>query len=255
MKILVVDDDEVARLLLRHVLTEQFECTVLEAQNGREGLSIVRKEAPDLVFLDVSMPVMDGVRMLKILRSDASHAELPVVILSAISEKPIVMQMMTLGISDYLLKPLDLETVVQRIEKIISTITPHKEENGSDMMDDSTGEVNPKALAFIRKLGGDKLVEELIESFLSHVPSRLEATRRGIVEEDAPAIAIAVHTLKSSCGQLGAVAMQTLCEEAELLADQKNISIIPPVLEKIESEFHRVKIYLEDTVSRMKEGT
>jgi len=83
-KVLAVDDDELIRTMLSRVLSSTYEVSV--ARNGEEALEAIRKEKPDLVVLDLRMPVMDGWQFLE--RLEAAGQDVPVVILSAEAGKP-----------------------------------------------------------------------------------------------------------------------------------------------------------------------
>ena len=63
VKILTVDDSKTVRIIVRKAF-KSFDCDVLEAQNGVEGLAMAAKQTPDIILLDITMPVMDGVEML-----------------------------------------------------------------------------------------------------------------------------------------------------------------------------------------------
>jgi two-component system chemotaxis response regulator CheY len=80
--ILVVDDSANARLLLR-LAFEAKGARVLEAENGREGLSCARSEQVDLIFSDIRMPVMDGLQMIQELRARPEHAKTPIFVLTS----------------------------------------------------------------------------------------------------------------------------------------------------------------------------
>lgn len=98
---------------------------------------------------------------------------------------------------------------------------------------------DPRALARLRKWGGEKLVREMVQIFLAQVPERVTAARQGIGASDPVEIERAAHALKSSCGQLGAVRMQVLCATIESLAARGNLSPIPEMLDALENEFGR----------------
>lgn len=127
MKVLIVDDDELQRLFLQRLLRKNFQCEVYEGKNGLEGLSIVQKEHPDIVFLDVMMPIMDGKEMLESLRSDDTYRDTPVVVLSAANEKSLVTELIQLGVSDYLIKPISTHRACDRIGKIMSELRNKKQ--------------------------------------------------------------------------------------------------------------------------------
>jgi len=108
-KVLIVDDDEIIRVFVKRILSKKFGMDVVVAVNGVDGLNVLESERPDVVFLDVTMPVMDGVEFLEIVKKNAELKNIPIIVMSAISDKSVVARMLQLGIVDYLLKPLDYE--------------------------------------------------------------------------------------------------------------------------------------------------
>jgi len=85
-KVLVVDDDPDVRLINRTVIEENG-YTALVAEDGEQGLQIIKKEAPDLVLLDVLMPKQSGLRLYSQLKTNKSLEKIPVVILSGIAKR------------------------------------------------------------------------------------------------------------------------------------------------------------------------
>ena len=117
-KILIVDDSKTARLVVAGAF-KGFECEVLEAADGAEGLALVNREKPDLVLLDATMPGMDGVEMLRGLRAEANWRQLPVIMLTSQTNREAVVRIARLGVRDYLVKPFAEETLVERVGRIL----------------------------------------------------------------------------------------------------------------------------------------
>jgi two-component system, cell cycle response regulator len=117
-KILIVDDSKTARLVVVGAL-QGFECDLLEAADGAEGLALARSEKPDLLLLDVAMPDMDGLEMLGKLRADRSLRETPVVMLTSQAGRQAVTRIIRLGVRDYLVKPFTEEVLVERVGRIL----------------------------------------------------------------------------------------------------------------------------------------
>ncbi|MGE5314486.1 MAG: response regulator [Acidobacteriota bacterium] len=126
MKILVVDDDEGVKLILRRLIGLKLLTTPIEASNGLEGLLKVEQETPDLVLLDIGMPLKSGVEFLEKLRESKTYASLPVVVISSSKDKEIVGKLIKLGISGYILKPLDYEKTFKVINDVVLKIKLHK---------------------------------------------------------------------------------------------------------------------------------
>lgn len=99
------------------------------------------------------------------------------------------------------------------------------------------GPCDPRALTRIRKWGGEKLLQEMVQLFLAHAPEGILAVRQGIREGNASGAEAAAHSLKSSCAQLGAVRMQALCGEIEALAARGELASLPELVELLEGEF------------------
>lgn len=116
-KILIVEDD---RLLLK-VLSDEFEkqgFKTLLAQDGAEGLSKALYEKPDLILLDIIMPVMDGLTMLKKLRAQKEGAAIPVVILTNLSGAETIEKSVQSGSYDFLVKAnWELGDIVKKVKE------------------------------------------------------------------------------------------------------------------------------------------
>jgi class 3 adenylate cyclase/CheY-like chemotaxis protein len=117
--LLVVDDND----LNREVLMRFFEMrgyAVVGAEDGRQALQTVDSRPVDLVLLDVMMPEVSGVEVLKSLRARRSRAELPVIMVTAKDQTEDVVEALTLGANDYIVKPLDFPVVLARVETQLS---------------------------------------------------------------------------------------------------------------------------------------
>ncbi len=113
-KVLVVDDNDLDRDMLRLGL-ESKDYQVGEARHGREALERMEREAFDLVLLDVVMPQMNGLEVLKAIRRTRSLAELPVIMITARDKSEELVEAFQLGANDYITKPLDLPVVLARV--------------------------------------------------------------------------------------------------------------------------------------------
>lgn len=134
LKILIVEDDKKIIKILERLINKNFGCTIFEASNGLEGLSVLHKEKPNLILMDVSMPVMDGIETLEAIRADQEFKNIPVIIMSASNDKETVSKLMKKGISEYILKPLDLNSTFERIAKIITSLSKSMESNENEII-------------------------------------------------------------------------------------------------------------------------
>jgi CheY-like chemotaxis protein len=130
MKVLIVDDDRVSRMLLGHIIAREFGGAITEALHGAEALEILKRQSFDFILLDLMMPVMDGLQTLEAIRANEALRPLPVVILSAVKEEGKVRRILQLGVTDYLAKPLQPKAIVQRLHRIVPPIMAAKIANG-----------------------------------------------------------------------------------------------------------------------------
>ena len=127
-KILIVEDEQIIRALLTRMITKKFPfCTILEAKNGVEGLVVVESENPDVVILDVRLPMMNGFEMLSVLRRSARYKNIPALIISNDREREIVLKFIQIGIHGYIIKPLDSTVIYARLNLIFDEIRSVKE--------------------------------------------------------------------------------------------------------------------------------
>jgi two-component system KDP operon response regulator KdpE len=112
VKILVVDDEPAIRKLLRVGLTSEG-YAVIEAVNAKDAISLVAKEQPDLILLDLGLPDMAGHDLLAKWRSDA--VELPIVVLSSRTDETGIVKALEIGADDYVTKPFGMKELAARI--------------------------------------------------------------------------------------------------------------------------------------------
>ncbi|MCW5892475.1 MAG: response regulator [bacterium] len=117
-KVLTVDDSKVVRsMVARHL--QPYGCEVIEAQNGQEGYETAKASQPDLVLLDVTMPVMDGKACLAAIRGDAATRALPVIMLTAESGRELVVEIAKLGVAGYIVKPFQKDGFEREVSKVL----------------------------------------------------------------------------------------------------------------------------------------
>ncbi|KTD32379.1 two component response regulator [Legionella moravica] len=118
-KIVTIDDSSVIRKIVNKAF-QPFDCCVSEAENGAEGLVVIYREKPDLIILDLTMPVMNGIEMLEKIKADPSVKDIPVIMLTAESSKDVVVQIIKLGVKDYISKPFQSDQLMERVKKYLA---------------------------------------------------------------------------------------------------------------------------------------
>jgi phosphate regulon transcriptional regulator PhoB len=117
-KILIVEDDRDIVEMVEYNLREEGYATV-SALNGEDGVNSARKERPDLIILDIMLPVMDGFEVCRALKSDEATARIPIIILSAKSQETDKVVGLELGADDYVTKPFSPRELIARIRAIM----------------------------------------------------------------------------------------------------------------------------------------
>ena len=116
-EILLIEDDAAIRELLKtHMLKAGH--TVLEAENGHVGLEMARQHGPDLIVLDVNMPVLDGTKTMRSLDADPKTQSIPVIALSAMSQTQVRDDMHQLGCDAFITKPINFDTLCKKVAEL-----------------------------------------------------------------------------------------------------------------------------------------
>jgi CheY-like chemotaxis protein len=125
--ILTVDDAKAVRLIAQKILSA-FDCDVSEASNGYNALFTMERALPDLILLDVSMPIMGGVEMLTMLKSKPELKAIPVIMLTSPADHAVIPKINELGVSKILTKPFTETALLENIRSILDLkpITPSK---------------------------------------------------------------------------------------------------------------------------------
>lgn len=116
-RILVVDDAEFMRLTLSSILNDANHSVVGEAENGKEAISLYKEENPDLVLMDITMPVMDGIEAIKAIMEYDNQAN--IIVCSAIGQQKMVVETIELGAKDFIAKPFNKNNVLDIINQVL----------------------------------------------------------------------------------------------------------------------------------------
>ena len=122
--VLVVDDEEHNRTLLRDPL-EARGYEVAEAENGMQALEKIAAHPPDVILLDVMMPQMDGFEVCRRLKTDSKTAHIPILMVTALSERKERLMGIAVGANDFLNKPVDIQDVILRVGNAVYTKQLH----------------------------------------------------------------------------------------------------------------------------------
>ncbi len=122
LKILVIDDQEFVRTIVKKMLSQLGVGTVLEAQDGNSGLKVVCDDRPDLVICDIQMRPMDGFGFVKMLRTSPGVADTPVIMLTAHTDASTVARAKELSIGAFLAKPVMPPALKDKILAVLGPV-------------------------------------------------------------------------------------------------------------------------------------
>lgn len=117
-KILTIDDSKMVRMIVTSTF-QPFDCTIVGAADGAEGVEVALREKPDLIFLDITMPVLNGIETLTKIRETPEIAATPVVMLTAESDGERLGMADKLKVSGYIAKPFKAEQLIALTKKIV----------------------------------------------------------------------------------------------------------------------------------------
>lgn len=114
--VLLVDDEpDILRTVVFRLKKAGYQ--IITAENGKTGLELARKERPDLILLDLRVPVMDGCEVCQRLKSDDNFKEIPVIFLTASMVDKITDKIKEFGAEDYIIKPFESEELLNKVKK------------------------------------------------------------------------------------------------------------------------------------------
>lgn len=200
-KILLVDDNDVNRKVASSIMTKSG-CQVLEAFDGFHAIEQVKKEAFDLIFMDIQMPKMDGLKATKEVRKLANGSNTPIIAMTAYSMEEDRERFLKAGLDDYLAKPIKAEMIIDKIKKwvdfkpievSIDSIADHAEDLA----------INQNTLNQLAKFGGQELIEATLMEFEEEAEELVKNTELFLNEKDYEKMRGELHTLKGNAGTLG----------------------------------------------------
>ncbi|MFC2132096.1 response regulator [Bacteroidota bacterium] len=117
--VLIVDDEPYYRSSIRVAIELTLGAEVIEVDNGSEALDYLKKEKPDLILMDINMPLMDGVTCLERIRKDPGLKDIAVIPYTQESSEEVKKKLYDLGIEDFIIKGIDLDRMISKIEKAL----------------------------------------------------------------------------------------------------------------------------------------
>ncbi len=230
LKLLVAEDNEVNQTVIRALL-ERVGHRVTICEDGEEALDMLTNPSSnfDMAILDMNMPNLSGVEVLKAYRFLETGDHLPIIMLSANAMSEAINECLDSGADDYLTKPIEHKKLIKTIEKFVQ---PDQNRAGGAVvqafpaLDEKLNwaciDISPLE-ELKRYTSRDGFVEELVDKFIHSGQLSLEELERAAEGGDVLAFQRIVHGLKGSAGTVGAVSIYQICEELE--HEQHNLTL------------------------------
>lgn len=116
-RVLIVDDTEFMRITLKSILEKNGFEVVGEAENGIEGIEKYRELNPDIVTMDITMPIMDGINSLREIKDIDPNAN--IIMVSSVGQEAVIREAVTAGANSFVLKPFNEQKVIQILTKVL----------------------------------------------------------------------------------------------------------------------------------------
>ncbi len=117
MKVLIVDDEEMAIKMVEHQMKlDGFE--VITSTDGRDAIDLIKSQEPDIVISDIMMPFMSGLELLELIK--AEQRKIPVILISALDDVEVIQTAIGMGADDFVIKPVKMDELSLRIKRVLA---------------------------------------------------------------------------------------------------------------------------------------
>jgi len=242
IKVLAVDDNEANLKLINALLLEQV-AEVTLAEGGLQALELCKHQAFSLIFMDIQMPIMDGISALKAIKSDTNNNNTPIIAVTAHALNGEKEKMHQQGFSAYMTKPID-ETILHHIiyeycdfENFVCFAEPpvklivNKKGHNSSIID------WPSALE--RTGGKITLAKEMLEGLVNSLPHEQQSISQALQDEDTAQLKRIIHKLNGSCCYTSAPNLHDICRRLETQLKKET------ALDNLEPEFFELFEHIE----------
>ncbi|MEQ2353279.1 two-component sensor histidine kinase BarA [Pseudoalteromonas piscicida] len=233
LKVLVADDNDANLKLICTLLDEQVEA-IDTAHNGAQAVSLCKSRKYDLIFMDIQMPIMDGISACRSIRDSSLNEDTPIIAVTAHALAGEKEQLLKDGFSNYMTKPID-EDMLKQIICDHSASSPVARQKNIESHQHSVPPFNSQmldwGLALQRAGNKPDLALEMLNMLLSSVPETLQQLESAQDAEDLPTLLKVVHKFHGACCYTGVPTLKKLAETIETgLKQEKPLSDIEPEL-------------------------
>lgn len=258
--VLVAEDNTVNQKVAVRML-KKLGYRAAVAANGLEAVEALSRIQYAAVLMDVQMPEMNGYEATAEIRrrEKETSGHIPIIAMTANALEGDRQKALEAGMDDYVPKPVKPDELEAALERWISEVDEEKAsaieagDNSASREDIEEEHLDLSVLAELRELqeeGEPDLLRELIELFLTDVPARLVALREAVRADDAHSVQRIAHTLKGSCGNMGAVRMAAVCAELEEIGRSEDLQAAMEQTSRLDEEFGCIRTAFEEELSK-----
>jgi two-component system, chemotaxis family, chemotaxis protein CheY len=188
-KLMSVDDSRTIRRIVSSYAKDLApDVEIIEAANGQEALDKCAEELPDLIILDVNMPVMNGNECLEKLREQEETKNIPVVMLTTESEKSLVVKLLQLGVQQYIIKPFEKQEFLEKVGGVVAKIDTGRDSAAAKTI---TAPDDDYMIVLENKENITKMIEEAVAGSLTVVAVADGADAQALYAQKAPKLVMA----------------------------------------------------------------
>ena len=206
IKVLIVDDSDIVRHSLKHFF-QDYDCEVITADNGLDGIQKAVENRPSLIFLDLMMPNIDGVKVIKIVKVMVELQNIPIIVISGNTNRTNVLASIEAGADRVISKPLQKEIIIRTINDLL----------GIDFLPQN------KKKNFERKIDNKEIREHLLNLFMKSFPEKEKIIKDCLTSKKNEELKHIAHEIKGAGGTIGYTQLTFIGAELERELGKSNI--------------------------------
>ena len=248
INIMIVDDNEINREILKEQLS-QLNVHITEAVNGQECLDILYKKRDfNLILMDIQMPILDGYEASKIIKSNPEYSSIPIITLSAHGFQEEIEKCKKIGVSDFLVKPVDFEDLMTSISKYVllpkETIEPSVNPPPMPLELPVIEGLDTKS-GLRRLMGNQTAYIELLKKFYTNQKDTSKRIETHYTSNDFVSLQRDCHSMLGIASNLGMTYLASLASGLENKIRKQELEDIPGTLKKLQETLNQILQDLE----------
>ncbi|PMP72105.1 MAG: hypothetical protein C0187_02315 [Calditerrivibrio nitroreducens] len=242
LKVLLVEDNKVNSIIATNLLKKLGITHIDTAYNGLEAVEKVKTKRYDLIFMDMSMPEMDGITATKIIRTDPEVIDnnTPIIAMTANAFEEDKQLCINAGMNDFISKPISIDSIKRSIFSVL-----HKSINSDDAAEDTIDEELFDAERLKNSVNDIESIKQILEIYVADTEQSINELRTLKKSDSYEKITKIAHQIKGSSYNVGADKIGNIAKEIEISAKSGKYEIIDQLIETLKNEFDKLQVYLK----------